>query len=178
MDDVPEGVLVKITLDIIDDIPVYSDADGILSSVYHPQGKEVSKKVVNDRSPVHTVASSKEGIYKIWLETTPQLFSVLSVKEIRVSIKILNEMEIDKKMQNAISKDDLTVSRNSMTEIMSQISEILIEQEYESRKEDIFIDYQTSLNNNVFWLTLIQIGAVIWSAIWIVINLNNFFKKR
>ena len=70
-------------------------------------------------------------------------------------------MEIDKKMQNAISKDDLTVSRNSMTEIMSQISEILIEQEYESRKEDIFIDYQTSLNNNVFWLTLIQIGAVI-----------------
>ena len=140
--------------------------------------KNSVNKIVNDRSPIHTVATSREGVYKIWLEATSQLFSILPVQEIRVGVKIMNEMEIDKRMQNAISKDDLSESRGYMIEIMSKISEILIEQEYDNRKEEIFVDYQTTLNNKVFWLTIVQIVIVIGSAAWIVINLNSFFKKK
>ena len=43
LDDVPQGVLLKATIDIIDEIPVLSDTDGVLSTIYHPQSKELSK---------------------------------------------------------------------------------------------------------------------------------------
>ena len=177
MDDVPQGSIMKSTVTIVDDFPIIGENDGIQSTIYHPHSREVNKKVINSKTGTHTIISSVDGIYKVWVEPTKNLFSILPNKELRVTIKILNEREIDQKLLKSLSVEDLKESREILMKLMTKTSDILIEQEYEQKKEELFTDYHHSLDNKIFWLTFVQIAIVIGAGFWIVFSLKKFMKR-
>ena len=85
-----------------------------------------------------------------------------------MSIKILDEKELDKKLVTSLDTEDLKESRDILLQIMTKTSELLIEQEYEQKKEDMFVDYKNSLISKIFWLALVQISVFILASIWII----------
>ena len=176
-DDVIEGSMLKSIITIEDEIPLLSENDGVISTIFHPKLKEVNKKVIGGKSGIHTIIASMSGIHKIWLEGTKQLFSILPVQELKVSIKILDEKELDKKLVTSLDTEDLKESRDILLQIMTKTSELLIEQEYEQKKEDMFVDYKNSLISKIFWLALVQISVFILASIWIIWSLKNFMSK-
>ena len=42
-DDLPEGTILKANIEILDNLPVIGPGDGVLSSIYFPKTREVSK---------------------------------------------------------------------------------------------------------------------------------------
>ena len=106
-EDVPKDSILKVKVSILDEIPVSSDQEGIMSSIFPPKSKSVHKKTVAGVGGTHTIVSQEYGLYKICIEPTAWFFKLYSKEEARVSIEISTEKELDQKFLNSLDWQDL-----------------------------------------------------------------------
>ena len=143
-----------------------------------PKLERLANKMSNSVSNVHTIISNQDGVYKICLEGTKSLFQLLPTQELRLSVKILNEVALDRKLQEAMTAEDFKESRDIMMKLMSETSDILIQQDYKQKKEQIFINYQTQLDSRTYYLTMLQMGIMVVSSVWVIYSLRNFMNRK
>ena len=76
------------------------------------------------------------GSVKVCVEGTQGLYERVSVLE--VSMRLEDEFKIDDKMADALTKDDLKEVKNVIIDLSSRTQEILIQQDRENKKEEMF----------------------------------------
>ena len=70
------------------------------------------------------------------VEGTQAAYEWVSVLE--VSMRLEDEFKIDDKMADALTKDDLKEVKNVIIDLSSRTQEILIQQDRENKKEEMF----------------------------------------
>ena len=100
------------------------------------------------------------------------------LQEVRVAIRITDEIKISSKVETAILRQHLEKANELIDNIEKYSQKIIVKQDYEVFKDGIFTDYLLDLDAKTYWINVIQMVVVIlWSA-WIIISLKNFLKNK
>ena len=109
------------------------------------------------------------------VEGTQAAYERVSVLE--VSMRLEDEFKIDDKMADALTKDDLKEVKNVIIDLSSRTQEILIQQDRENKKEEMFTKSMNKFQSKSVWMSVAQMATVVICGFYIVMHMRSFFNK-
>lgn len=145
-------------LDYIQNIE--ATGDGVRVNFYEPDSKNYYTKVFQGKDRQVFNARTK-GVHKVCFEGTKNLF--ISTDQVRVSVKMYDEVKFDKKLETALKDEDFKGVKDTVLNLQATLSNInaaLKDQEaQQAEMSDDQDSYDSSTNRMAIFIIMIVLAT-------------------